>query len=501
MAKIFEQLSREGLEDVANVPAEGTEEDAAEQVVNEAEGNDAEADKQEIENAQDQIQDGEEAIDQLEAEIVKIDQALGEDTPKGGADETVNEANQTATDEAGNTESVASDNITSGQDTYKQDMNEGTPPADPTTAAVVAQEALRHISNSLGLDASAVAISHESIKNSPITSLRLTREGLTEVIEKVIRAIREFFQKIWAKIKTYAAKIMSYFANYTKQVEKLKNLLTSKDDKEWTNRLGADIPEELKDKFARRAMCSKPGSSLAKVCERLAAAINNNGKAAGTLVNGIKNPIGRIVCGIPLIGGIFKSAGEFFGIIKTFEEVHFGDKDVAKWYEVPQGDYTKVSVLRYNGSAMLVSDVDGKFRVSKTTLALKPDTINTIKSGLKTFLTKSEALSALKTLEEAAKRTSEDNNNIIKHYDDMMKAADKQMDTIKKQIAGDKGNDQQGREALANLRQLNLINSLALPELLFDRIDNFRNILYFIAESVKSDKSFIMGNFTPKKIF
>ena len=63
MAKIFEQLSREGLEDVANVPAESAEEDAAEQVVNEAEGNDAEADKQEIENAQDQIQDGEEAID------------------------------------------------------------------------------------------------------------------------------------------------------------------------------------------------------------------------------------------------------------------------------------------------------------------------------------------------------------------------------------------------------------------------------------------------------
>ena len=53
MAKIFEQLSREGLEDVANVPAGSTEEDAAEQVVNEAEGNDAEADKQEIENAQD----------------------------------------------------------------------------------------------------------------------------------------------------------------------------------------------------------------------------------------------------------------------------------------------------------------------------------------------------------------------------------------------------------------------------------------------------------------
>ena len=51
MAKIFEQLSREGLEDVANVPAESTEEDAAEQVVNEAEGNDAEADKQEIVNS------------------------------------------------------------------------------------------------------------------------------------------------------------------------------------------------------------------------------------------------------------------------------------------------------------------------------------------------------------------------------------------------------------------------------------------------------------------
>ena len=83
----------------------------------------------------------------------------------------------------------------------------------------------------------------------------------------------------------------------------------------------------------------------------------------------------------------------------------------------------------------------------------------------------------------------------------MMKAADKQMDTIKKQIAGDKGNDQQGREALANLRQLNLINSLALPELLFDRIDNFRNILYFIAESVKSEKNFITGNLTVKNIF
>ena len=41
------------------------------------------------------------------------------------------------------------------------------------------------------------------------------------------------------------------------------------------------------------------------------------------------------------------------------------------------------------------------------------------------------------------------------------------------------------QKQLADLRQMNLIAILTLPELLFDRIDNFNNILFIITKSIQ----------------
>ena len=113
-----EELQEIGVSAPQDTANNGTPNDPVQEVQVAADCDEAAEAQAGVAEEQDNLTEAEENVDQLEAEITKVDEALGEKAPQGGADESINETNQTATDTEG-TESTASDNIQSGQEPVK----------------------------------------------------------------------------------------------------------------------------------------------------------------------------------------------------------------------------------------------------------------------------------------------------------------------------------------------------------------------------------------------
>lgn len=114
--------------------------------------------------------------------------------------------------------------------------------AGNVTAGVAAMAAASLQANAklLGMDPATVAISNESIEQSPTTALKVSLEAAKDTFKKVIDHIKAFVSKVWSKLKKLGAKILLTVTNYEKKFEKLQ---------EETGKLGKDLKEGAKDKF------------------------------------------------------------------------------------------------------------------------------------------------------------------------------------------------------------------------------------------------------------
>ena len=499
MRKLMTTLSTEELQEIGvsgpqDTANNGTPNDPVQEVQVAADCDEAAEAQAGVAEEQDNLTEAEENVEQLEAEITKVDEALGEKAPQGGADESINETNQTATDTEG-TESTASDNIQSGQEPVKtvDGSGEAQPTDNPELAATVAQEALRHITARMGLDASAHSISHESIKNSPMTSLRLSREALSDVLNTVIQAIKQFFQRLWAKLKVYVAKVLTWFANYSKQLTGLKTAAEA---------LKADsagaIADADKDALAKRLVSPAVGEDLNGLVKSLITVLGNiNGAGAETKSIFVKalqklgNAIGRGlnhlggIVGKPNIGNSLKptntATNEFLDLTAINNKL-FGKFDYESYYEVPKEGQT--ALLRLHGGGIVATDKGNGFSVSKTSFALKGDTVAKVRNGLNNWLTKKECLSTIDTLKKLADNVKADNDAILKAYDEGRKDVDAKIAEIKKKVDGDNAVAESARATLTSLRRLSLINALVLPELLFLRMDCFKTCIYTVSKSI-----------------
>lgn len=361
---------------------------------------------------------------------------------------------------------------------------------DTKKKAIIVNEALKRISTRLGIDPSS-AVSTETLLVSPRATLTLAREGISEFIEKIIRAIREFFQKVWAKLKVYAANVVIYFSKFNERIKQIRAMIKAPDD------LKVNVYQDDVSILAPKLMNKVPGTDITFVVENLLRTMESNARAVDTLVNGHRNLVSKYLTEIseylkdkPIIGRFIAKHATEAGFLNKFEEEHFGIKDVKNWYDLPKEKYIGVHLLRYNGTALLVTNDEDRFRVSKTTLALSQSTMKSLEKGCRTYLTLNECVKYLNQLETLTKRIKQDNDNIITKYNAAIKNNDDMMADFKKKI--DTGVIKEGtaQKQLADLRQMNLIAILTLPELLFDRIDNFKNILFIITKSIQGHQRF-----------
>ena len=361
---------------------------------------------------------------------------------------------------------------------------------DTKKKAIIVNEALKRISTRLGIEPSS-AVSTETLLVAPHATLTLAREGISEFIEKIISAIREFFQKVWAKLKVYAANVVIYFSKFNERIKQIRAMIKAPDD------LKVNVYKDDISILAPKLMNKVPGTDITFVVENLLRTMESNARAVDTLVNGHRNLVSKYLTEIseylkdkPIIGRFIAKHATEAGFLNKFEEEHFGIKDVKNWYDLPKEKYIGVHLLRYNGTALLVTNDEDRFRVSKTILTLSQSTMKSLEKGCRTYLTLNECVKYLNQLETLTKRIKQDNDNIITKYNAAIKNNDDMMADFRKKI--DTGIIKEGtaQKQLADLRQMNLIAILTLPELLFDRIDNFKNILFIITKSIQGHQRF-----------
>lgn len=85
--------------------------------------------------------------------------------------------------------------------------------------AGMATEALRDVRSKLGLSSSSVSV--EDISKDPYASLRLSKEGLSDVIEKIIAGIRTLFKKLVEFVKNAVSKFISFITAHKTEYNKL----------------------------------------------------------------------------------------------------------------------------------------------------------------------------------------------------------------------------------------------------------------------------------------
>lgn len=458
MAKLFNSntLSREELDKIEGV-APASELPTEDQAINEAEAAEAAAGQNEIESHGDQIVDANDAIDESQEEIKKIDNALGEGGEEAASSEEVAESEAQPTEGAPVSEAEGTPNV-DGSESEASPVVPGQEPVqgeEAVIAAAVATESLRQMVNKLGVPG-VTCVSHEA-HSDPYTSLRLAREGFKDVIEKVWRFIRELFQKIWAKLKTWTAQIIGKIKNYEKTVADLKKKL------EGNNQLGADIKEE--DRKSLVKLCPY-GRTLADAGKFAAKEAGNQVAAAKNIVDIVKNA--TYATGEKAVTALKPK----FGAINA---------DMAQLYKKPDESGLYL-LLRPTGASINVTFTDGKFRVSKST----QDLVDTAGKQFTKYLTKTEALAILATLEDAAKKFKADNEAILKEFENGRKAAD---DALAKLKEGNKNKDNltdADKMALDNCRQASTILAIGVPEILFAKLDYFKAATTFVAKSIKA---------------
>lgn len=112
-----------------------------------------------------------------------------------------------------------------------------------TATAGIAQLAMVTLQNtaaSVGMDANAFAISNESIESNPTTALKVSVESAKETFDKIIKQIKEFFSRMWSKIKKLAAKLMLVIGNFEKKFASLKKA---------ADEITSDLKDGVKDKY------------------------------------------------------------------------------------------------------------------------------------------------------------------------------------------------------------------------------------------------------------
>lgn len=456
MAKLFNSntLSREELDKIEGV-APASELPTEDQAINDAEAAEAAAGQSEIESHGDQIVDANDAIDESQEEIKKIDNALGEGGEEAASSEEVAESEAQPTEGAPVSEAEGTTNV-DGSESEASPVVPGQEPVqgeEAVIAAAVATESLRQMVNKLGVPG-VTCVSHEA-HSDPYTSLRLAREGFKDVIEKVWRFIRELFQKIWAKLKTWTAQIIGKIKNYEKTVADLKKKLES------AGNLGTAIKDD--DKVSLFKLCPKSGGlkDMADYAAEMAGAQANVATGLVTASKTMFNSKGDI-------------ADSFKGIIAK-ERLDGFELESKEGY---------VKVLRPTGSALVITKEEGKFRVSKTKAEFKK--LEEEAKKLTNYLTKSEAQAVLTKLETAAKNFKSDNDAILKAFEDGRKALD---DEIKKVKEANKDKDKMSDEdnaKISNARQASTILAIGVPEVMFAKLDYFKAGTTLVAKSIKA---------------
>ena len=461
MAKLFNTnvLSREELDDIANGGA-GQAGPIEDQVIDDTNAEEAQVTQEEIEEAGEQVAEGNDVIDEANDNVEKIDNALGEG---GGAAEESASSEEVAESEVQPTEGapVSEAEGTPAIDGSESEASPVVPGQEPVQgeeaviAATVATEALKHITNRIGLT-HIYTPSHEA-NTDPYQSLRLAREGFKDVIEKVWRAIREFLQKIWAKLKTWTAQIIGKIKNYEKTVADLKKKLES------AGNLGTAIKDD--DKVSLFKLCPA-GDSLAAIAKVAAENAGKQKVSADSLVTFAN----KVVKDNKNIADIAKGVvGTALGQVMPGFKAGDGTKD------------SGIVLLRPTGSALVISNAEGKFRVSKQKLEFEKLEDNAKK--LSNYLTKSEALSVLSTLESAAKNFKADNDAILKAFEDGRKKLDDEIKAIKD---GSEKRSDLDNQKIDILRQSSTIIAIGVPEIMFAKLDFFKAATTFVAKSIKA---------------
>jgi len=91
----------------------------------------------------------------------------------------------------------------------------------PVGVAQMAAVSLQNNAKMLGMDATAVAISAESIEQSPTTALKVALEEKEGTFALIIKKIKEMFSKLWSNVKKLAAKELAFIGGYKKKFEAL----------------------------------------------------------------------------------------------------------------------------------------------------------------------------------------------------------------------------------------------------------------------------------------
>ena len=208
MAKLFVTLSREEAENIA--PAEPIDAGKASELANDA----AEVEKvsKDIQETEDGIEDGFEALEDLQEAENMAAASAGEEPVDVITGEPVVEAEDA---ECGSETPGVTEPTPTGTE-------EAVAAPAPEVAAAVATECLRQVKKRLGMDSEGIQVSFESLDSrSPISSLQLAREGIGDTAKKIWDAIKAMFKKIWDKIKELWGKFTGFFKKKVEVVEQI----------------------------------------------------------------------------------------------------------------------------------------------------------------------------------------------------------------------------------------------------------------------------------------
>lgn len=139
------------------------------------------------------------------------------------ADDTELEEAQDKVEEVSENIAEASDVLSRATD-MQSNVEEALVSDNKDNVAIVAgmaTEALRDVRSKLGLSSSSVSV--EDISKDPYASLRLSKEGLSDVIEKIIAGIRALFKKLVEFVKNAVSKFISFITSHKTEYNKLKD--------------------------------------------------------------------------------------------------------------------------------------------------------------------------------------------------------------------------------------------------------------------------------------
>lgn len=140
-------------------------------------------------------------------------------------------ADDTELEEARDKVEEVSDNIAEASDVLdraadmQSNVEEALDSDNKDSVAIVAgmaTEALRDVRSKLGLSSTSVSV--EDISKDPYASLRLSKEGLSDAIEKIIAGIKALFKKLWDFIKSFVKTILTTLGILKTDTEKAEKL-------------------------------------------------------------------------------------------------------------------------------------------------------------------------------------------------------------------------------------------------------------------------------------